>query len=111
MLQNIMQQNRCPLNCTTADRTAVLWNMHLLLESLSHLLAFLTSFSVVFMGDQNLGSPNDLEGFKNDCKIVCDGELRFHFNISQDACFFKISYRRFQLALSVEGSSKLEFRD
>lgn len=39
------------------------------------------------MGDQDLVSPNDLEGFQNDCKIVCGGELlRFHF-ISQDPCF------------------------
>lgn len=67
----------------------MLWNPYVLSESLSHLLAFLTSFSVVFMGDQDLGSANDLEGFQNDCKIVCGGELlRFHFNISQDACFF-----------------------
>lgn len=99
----IMQQNRYPLNCTAVDRTAVLWNPYLLLESLSHLLAFLTSFSVVFMGDQDLVCPNDLEDFQNYCKIVCGGELlRFHFSISQGACFFQMSYRRIQLALSVE---------
>lgn len=41
------------------------------------------------MGDQGFGSPNDLEGFQNYCKIVCGGELlRFHFKISEDACFF-----------------------
>lgn len=64
-------------------------NLYVLSESLSHLLAFLTSFSVVFMGDQDFVSRNDLEGFQNYCKIVCVGKLlRLHFGISQDACFF-----------------------
>ncbi|KAF1503131.1 Prostaglandin reductase 1, partial [Megadyptes antipodes antipodes] len=49
---------------------------------------FLLSFSVVCMGNQDLVSPVDMEGFQNDCNIVCDAELlRFHFYIRQVACF------------------------
>lgn len=83
-----MQQNRGPLNCTAADRAAVLQDLYSLLQSFRHFLTFLLSFSVVCTGNQDLGSLVDMEGFQNDCYIVCDAELlRFHFYIRQDVCF------------------------
>lgn len=85
---HIMQQNRGPLNCTAADRAAVLQDLYSLLQSFRHLLTFLLSFSVVCTGNQDLTSPVYTEGFQNDCNIVCDAELlRFHFDIRQDVCF------------------------
>lgn len=85
---HIVQQNRGPLNCTAADRAAVLQDLYSLLQSFRHLLTFLLSFSVVCTGNQDLASPVDTEGFQNDCNIVCDAELlRFHFDIRQDVCF------------------------
>lgn len=51
-----VQQNRGPLNCTAADRAAVLQNSYSLLQSLT--------LSVVCMGHQDLVGSVDAEGFK-----------------------------------------------